>query len=49
MASNTQKLKRTRAKKLRKSGKERKRQIRINGSTPAFAIHKDASESSETE
>lgn len=49
MASNTQKLKRVRAQKLKKSGKQRKRQIRLNGSTPAFPIHKEKTESSATE
>jgi len=41
MASNAQKKKRVRRKKIAASGKTRKRLVRANGSTPKFAIHKD--------
>ncbi|MBN1295652.1 hypothetical protein JXA80_02660 [bacterium] len=41
MASSTQKKKRTTRKKISKQGKSRKREVRINGTTPAFPIHPD--------
>ncbi|MCD4652555.1 hypothetical protein K8T06_01315 [bacterium] len=41
MASNAQQKKRTRRKKIAKSGKTRKRLIRTTGTTPKFAIHTD--------
>jgi hypothetical protein len=39
VASNTHKLKIKRKQRIANAGKERKRQIRSKGSTPAFPIH----------
>ena len=39
MASNTQETRYKRHLRRKNMGKERKRKIRANGTTPAFAIH----------
>jgi hypothetical protein len=39
MASNTQETRYKRSLRRKNMGKERKRKVRANGSTPAFAIH----------
>ena len=39
MVSDTQKTERQRRRKLAKSGKDRKRRLAVQGSTPSFPVH----------
>ena len=44
MVSDTGKTRRRRHRKQAKAGKDRKRALESNGTTPAFPIHQDAAE-----
>ena len=49
MSSNTKRTKAVRANKKKNAGRDRKRALEKNGTTPAFAVHKDAKASETSE